>query len=46
MHSADWVVAARPVEEAAGGRSAAYMLLLLRVLLHAPHRAVSLSFSL
>jgi hypothetical protein len=39
-------VAARPVEDAAGGRRPAACMLLLHALTHAPHRAVSLSFSL
>ena len=41
----EWVVGARLVEDAAGGRQPAACMLLL-VLIHAPHRAVTLSLLL
>ena len=45
--SVDWVVVARPTEDAAGGRRPAVcMLLLVCVLMCAPHQAVTLSFSM
>ena len=43
--SLDWLVAARSVEETAGGRLPAACMLLLHALMHTPYRAVTLSLS-
>ena len=42
----DWVVAARPAEDSAGGCRPAVCMPLLHALMHAPQGAVTLSLSL